>query len=102
MRKWTMVECRASFFEASRNTLLALQHLMREPFPFIKIPRPCPEDSRSPELHQAQPVRQPQLTREHGRERRLRERECARKLAYHVFALARQLSKQGSEANVDG
>jgi helicase required for RNAi-mediated heterochromatin assembly 1 len=33
MRKWMMVECRASFFEASRHTLLALQHLMREPFP---------------------------------------------------------------------
>jgi helicase required for RNAi-mediated heterochromatin assembly 1 len=28
-----MVECRASFFEASRHTMLALQHLMREPFP---------------------------------------------------------------------
>jgi helicase required for RNAi-mediated heterochromatin assembly 1 len=36
MRKWTMVECRASFFEASRHTLLALQHLMREPFPLSK------------------------------------------------------------------
>ena len=33
MKKWIMVECRASFFEASRHTLLALQHLMREPFP---------------------------------------------------------------------
>jgi len=33
MKKWMMVECRASFFEASRHTLLALQHLMREPFP---------------------------------------------------------------------
>ncbi|KAF1838189.1 hypothetical protein BDW02DRAFT_32428 [Decorospora gaudefroyi] len=33
MRKWIMVECRSSFFEASRHTLLALQHLMREPFP---------------------------------------------------------------------
>ncbi|KAF1849149.1 uncharacterized protein K460DRAFT_277751 [Cucurbitaria berberidis CBS 394.84] len=36
MRKWIMVECRASFFEASRHTLLALQHLMREPFPMSK------------------------------------------------------------------
>lgn len=36
MRKWIMVECRASFFEASRHTLLALQHLMREPFPLSK------------------------------------------------------------------
>jgi helicase required for RNAi-mediated heterochromatin assembly 1 len=33
MKKWMMVECRASFFEASRHTMLALQHLMREPFP---------------------------------------------------------------------
>jgi helicase required for RNAi-mediated heterochromatin assembly 1 len=33
MKKWIMVECRTSFFEASRHTLLALQHLMREPFP---------------------------------------------------------------------
>jgi helicase required for RNAi-mediated heterochromatin assembly 1 len=33
MQKWIMVECRTSFFEASRHTLLALQHLMREPFP---------------------------------------------------------------------
>ncbi|KAF2822882.1 hypothetical protein CC86DRAFT_356647 [Ophiobolus disseminans] len=33
MKKWMMVECRESFFEASRHTLLALQHLMREPFP---------------------------------------------------------------------
>jgi helicase required for RNAi-mediated heterochromatin assembly 1 len=33
MKKWIMIECRASFFEASRHTLLALQHLMREPFP---------------------------------------------------------------------
>ncbi|CAO2653891.1 Nn.00g106240.m01.CDS01 [Neocucurbitaria sp. VM-36] len=36
MRKWIMVECRDSFFEASRHTLLALQHLMREPFPMSK------------------------------------------------------------------
>ncbi|KAI4931842.1 uncharacterized protein J4E92_003738 [Alternaria infectoria] len=36
MRKWIMVECRSSFFEASRHTLLALQHLMREPFPLSK------------------------------------------------------------------
>lgn len=28
-----MVECRSSFFEASRHTLMALQHMMREPFP---------------------------------------------------------------------
>ncbi|OAL51624.1 P-loop containing nucleoside triphosphate hydrolase protein [Pyrenochaeta sp. DS3sAY3a] len=33
MRKWVMVECRSSFFEASRHNLLALQHMMREPFP---------------------------------------------------------------------
>ncbi|KAH7361156.1 P-loop containing nucleoside triphosphate hydrolase protein [Pyrenochaeta sp. MPI-SDFR-AT-0127] len=33
MRRWIMLECRASFFEASRHTLLALQHMMREPFP---------------------------------------------------------------------
>jgi helicase required for RNAi-mediated heterochromatin assembly 1 len=33
MKKWVMVECRTSFFEASRHTMLALQHLMREPFP---------------------------------------------------------------------
>jgi helicase required for RNAi-mediated heterochromatin assembly 1 len=36
MRKWIMVECRNSFFEASRHTLLALQQLMREPFPLSK------------------------------------------------------------------
>ncbi|EFQ92756.1 hypothetical protein PTNB73_04112 [Pyrenophora teres f. teres] len=36
MRKWIMVECRASFFEASRHTLSALQHMMREPFPLSK------------------------------------------------------------------
>jgi helicase required for RNAi-mediated heterochromatin assembly 1 len=34
MKKWIMVECRTSFFEASRHTLMALQHMMREPFPF--------------------------------------------------------------------
>ena len=28
-----MLECRSSFFEASKHTLLALQHIMREPFP---------------------------------------------------------------------
>ncbi|KAF2867362.1 P-loop containing nucleoside triphosphate hydrolase protein [Massariosphaeria phaeospora] len=33
MKKWIMVESRSSFFEASRHTLLALQHMMREPFP---------------------------------------------------------------------
>ncbi|KAF2134773.1 P-loop containing nucleoside triphosphate hydrolase protein [Dothidotthia symphoricarpi CBS 119687] len=33
MKKWIMVECRSGFFEASRHTLLALQHMMREPFP---------------------------------------------------------------------
>ncbi|KAH4973379.1 hypothetical protein HBI78_001190 [Parastagonospora nodorum] len=33
MKKWMMVECRSSFFEASRHTLMALQHMMREPFP---------------------------------------------------------------------
>lgn len=32
-RKWIMVESRSSFFEASRHTLVALQHMMREPFP---------------------------------------------------------------------
>lgn len=32
MQKWVMVECRSSFFEASRHTLLALQHMIREPF----------------------------------------------------------------------
>ncbi|KAJ4374767.1 hypothetical protein N0V83_001843 [Neocucurbitaria cava] len=36
MRKWIMVECRSGFYEASRHTLLALQHLMREPFPMSK------------------------------------------------------------------
>ncbi|KAF2114105.1 P-loop containing nucleoside triphosphate hydrolase protein [Lophiotrema nucula] len=33
MKKWIMVEARSSFFEGSRHTLLALQHMMREPFP---------------------------------------------------------------------
>lgn len=33
MKRWIMVECRSSFFEASKHTLTALQHLMREPFP---------------------------------------------------------------------
>ncbi|XP_014552826.1 hypothetical protein COCVIDRAFT_19177 [Bipolaris victoriae FI3] len=36
MRKWIMVESRASFFEANRHTLLALQQLMREPFMLSK------------------------------------------------------------------
>ncbi|KAI0585805.1 Superfamily I DNA and RNA helicase and helicase subunits [Pyrenophora tritici-repentis] len=36
MRKYMMVECRTSFFEASRHTLLALQHMMRETFPLSK------------------------------------------------------------------
>ncbi|KAJ4290505.1 hypothetical protein N0V90_010722 [Kalmusia sp. IMI 367209] len=36
MRKWIMVESRSSFYEASRHTLLALQHMMREPFPLSK------------------------------------------------------------------
>lgn len=30
MRKWVMVENRASFYEASRHTMLALQHMMQE------------------------------------------------------------------------
>jgi helicase required for RNAi-mediated heterochromatin assembly 1 len=33
MRKWIMVENRASFYEASRHTMQALQHMKREPFP---------------------------------------------------------------------
>ncbi|KAF2646489.1 P-loop containing nucleoside triphosphate hydrolase protein [Massarina eburnea CBS 473.64] len=33
MKKWIMVESRSSFFEASRHTLVSLQHMMREPFP---------------------------------------------------------------------
>ncbi|KAF2030927.1 P-loop containing nucleoside triphosphate hydrolase protein [Setomelanomma holmii] len=33
MKKWVMVECRSGFYEASRHTMLALQHMMREPFP---------------------------------------------------------------------
>ncbi|KAF1951321.1 P-loop containing nucleoside triphosphate hydrolase protein [Byssothecium circinans] len=33
MKKWIMVESRSSFFEASRHTLLSLQHMMRESFP---------------------------------------------------------------------
>lgn len=36
MQKYVMVECRSSFFEASRHTMLALQHLMREPFPMAE------------------------------------------------------------------
>ncbi|KAF1925842.1 P-loop containing nucleoside triphosphate hydrolase protein [Didymella exigua CBS 183.55] len=36
MQSWIMVECRSSFFEASRHTLLALQHMMREPFPLAE------------------------------------------------------------------
>ena len=31
MKKWIMLESRSSFFESSRHTLLALQHMMREP-----------------------------------------------------------------------
>ncbi|KAF2743089.1 hypothetical protein M011DRAFT_481047 [Sporormia fimetaria CBS 119925] len=31
--KWIMVEARSSFYEASRHTMTALQHMMREPFP---------------------------------------------------------------------
>lgn len=31
MKKWIMVEARSSFFEASRHTMLSLQHMMREP-----------------------------------------------------------------------
>jgi helicase required for RNAi-mediated heterochromatin assembly 1 len=33
MQQWVMVECRNSFFEGSRHTLTALQHMMRETFP---------------------------------------------------------------------
>ncbi len=33
MTKWIMVECRTSFFEASKHILTALQHVMRESFP---------------------------------------------------------------------
>jgi helicase required for RNAi-mediated heterochromatin assembly 1 len=32
-KRWIMIECRSSFFEASKHTLAALQHMMREPFP---------------------------------------------------------------------
>lgn len=32
MKKYIMVEARSSFYEASRHTLLALQHLRREPY----------------------------------------------------------------------
>lgn len=46
MKKWVMVECRTSFFEASRHTLLALQHMMREPFPLsehlVKVQKDVP------------------------------------------------------------
>jgi helicase required for RNAi-mediated heterochromatin assembly 1 len=46
MKKWVMVECRSSFFEASRHTLLALQHMMREPFPLsdhlVKVQKDVP------------------------------------------------------------
>jgi helicase required for RNAi-mediated heterochromatin assembly 1 len=31
MKKWIMVEARSSFYEASRHTMLALQHIMEEP-----------------------------------------------------------------------
>jgi helicase required for RNAi-mediated heterochromatin assembly 1 len=33
MKKWLMIECRSSFYEASRHTMAALQHMMREQFP---------------------------------------------------------------------
>jgi helicase required for RNAi-mediated heterochromatin assembly 1 len=31
MKRWVMVEARSSFYEASRHTMLALQHMMQEP-----------------------------------------------------------------------
>ncbi|KAF2469321.1 uncharacterized protein BDR25DRAFT_343720 [Lindgomyces ingoldianus] len=34
MKKWVMVESRSTFYEASRHTLMALQHMMQEPQPF--------------------------------------------------------------------
>lgn len=48
MQKWIMVECRASFFEASRHTLLALQHMMREPFPLSEHLVDLKQDVASP------------------------------------------------------
>jgi len=48
MCKWIMVECRSSFFEASRHTLCALQHMMREPFPLSEYLVRAKKDVASP------------------------------------------------------
>ncbi|KAF9701449.1 hypothetical protein EKO04_000892 [Ascochyta lentis] len=55
MQKWIMVECRASFFEASRHTLTALQHMMREPFPLSEHFVDVKKDVEPPEYIQNNP-----------------------------------------------
>ncbi|KAF2004085.1 hypothetical protein P154DRAFT_65985 [Amniculicola lignicola CBS 123094] len=49
MRKWIMVECRASFFESSRHTMTALQHMAREPFPLSEHLVQAKQDVDPPE-----------------------------------------------------
>ncbi|KAJ4984384.1 helicase required for RNAi-mediated heterochromatin assembly 1 [Stagonosporopsis vannaccii] len=49
VQKWIMVECRSSFFEASRHTLMALQHMMREPFPLSEYLVGVKKDVEPPE-----------------------------------------------------
>ncbi|KAF1970981.1 P-loop containing nucleoside triphosphate hydrolase protein [Bimuria novae-zelandiae CBS 107.79] len=54
-RKWIMVESRSSFFEASRHTLLALQHMMREPFPLSEHIVKAQKDVGPPEYVRLNP-----------------------------------------------
>lgn len=54
-RKWIMVESRTSFFEASRHMLLALQHMMHEPFPLSEHLAKVQKDIKPPEYVRLNP-----------------------------------------------
>ncbi|KAF2014622.1 P-loop containing nucleoside triphosphate hydrolase protein [Aaosphaeria arxii CBS 175.79] len=55
MKRWIMVESRSSFFEASRHTLLALQHMMQEPFPLSEHLVKVQADVEPPKYVQTNP-----------------------------------------------
>ncbi|KAH7112883.1 P-loop containing nucleoside triphosphate hydrolase protein [Dendryphion nanum] len=55
MKKYIMVENRSSFFEASRHTMLAIQKMVREPFPLAKHIVQTQKDVDPPAYVQSKP-----------------------------------------------
>ena len=55
MKRWIMIECRSSFFEASKHTLAALQHMMREPFPLSDYLVKAQKETKPPAYVQRNP-----------------------------------------------